>query len=319
MDATRVIAGPGVAPAPGMGYDMTQQAMTTTCPVCSTPNGPAERYCQDCGFMFGSAPGEVEPLPDLSQLPRLMESASGRELALNPGVNSVGRESADVLLMDPTVSRRHAQITLENGHVVVEDLGSTNGSFVGGRRIAPGERATGYDGDSLKFGSVLLTLVVPGGGARPAEEAAAPAAEAVVEDRGEPLGYVSLSDGTEFPLYEGVNTLGRRSGNQIVLADAFASGKHAEIVVQPDGTAELVDTGSTNGSFVAGERLAPNVPVALTEGLTVTLGKTPLTYRSAAPPAPADEALPGTEEEPAYQPAEDSGYEYRPEDAPPAQ
>jgi pSer/pThr/pTyr-binding forkhead associated (FHA) protein len=296
-EATRVMGAPPVA---GMGYEATQQAMTVTCAVCGTPNGPAERYCQDCGFMFGSAPGEVEPLPDLSQLPRLLETATGRELMLNPGANSVGRENADVLLMDPTVSRRHAQVTLENGQVTVEDFGSTNGTQVSGRRLAAGERASAFDGDTVKFGSVALTLAVPGGAARPAD-AAAPAAvaePAPVEDRGEPVAFLSLGDGTEYPLYAGVNSLGRRSSNHIVLADAFASGKHAEITVNEDGTAQLVDVGSTNGSFIAGERLAANAPVALTEGLSVTLGKTALTYRSAAP-APMEDSAP----EPASEPA----------------
>ncbi|HEU4753366.1 MAG TPA: FHA domain-containing protein, partial [Armatimonadota bacterium] len=200
-EATQLIGGPPVA---GMGYEATQQALTTTCPVCGTPNGPAERYCQDCGFMFGSAPGEIEPLPDVSQLPRLVEAATGRELALNPGVNTVGRENVDVLLMDPTVSRRHAQITLENGQLVVEDLGSTNGTQVSGRPVRAGDRASAFDGDTLRFGSVTLTLTLPGGAARPADAAApAPAAAAPAEERGEPVAFVALADGTEYPLYPG--------------------------------------------------------------------------------------------------------------------
>jgi pSer/pThr/pTyr-binding forkhead associated (FHA) protein len=283
-EATRVMDAP--AAPPGMGYgDRTQQAIVTTCPVCSTPNPPTERFCQDCGLMFGSIAGDVEPPPDVSQLPRLVDAASGRELVLNPGANGVGREDADVLLNDPTVSRRHAQITLENGQVTVEDHGSTNGTSVSGRRLAAGERAAAYHGDSLKFGHVLLTLTLPGGEARPADAAvsAVPVVAAPVEDRGAPLARLSLADGTEYPLYEGVNTLGRRSANQIVLVDAFASGKHAEVRVQPDGTAELVDVGSTNGSFFNGERLAPNVPLPLEEGVTFTLGKTPLTFGLALP------------------------------------
>src|SRR5262249_50701248 len=123
--------------------------------------------------------------------------------------------------------------------------------------------------------------------ARPAA-AAAPAAPAIpaappAEERGEPVAYLSLADGTEYLLFEGVNTLGRRSGNQIVLADAFASGRHAEVRCEPGSAPQVVDVGSTNGTFIAGERLAPNEPVTLADGTVVTMGKTPFTFRISAP------------------------------------
>jgi len=274
-DATQVLPSPG-GPM-GMGYgDRTQQAITITCPVCSTPNGPGTAYCQDCGLMFGSAPAEVEPLPDVSQLPRLVDASSGRELVLNSGLNSVGREGTDVLLPDPTVSRRHAQVTVEGGQLIVEDLGSTNGTFVGGRPVRPGERATAFDGDAVRFGSIHLVLALPGGAPRPAD-AAAPAPAVAAEDRGAPVAQLRLANGTEYQLYAGTNTIGRRSSNQIILADAFASGRHAEIDCQADGTVVLTDLGSTNGTFVGGERLAPNTPVTLTEATQFRFAKSDAT------------------------------------------
>jgi hypothetical protein len=171
--------------------------------------------------------------------------------------------------------------------------------------VRAGERVTAYDGDTLKFGSVMLTLTLPGGEARsapPAPAAAAAEPEAAPVDRGEPVGMLVNAEGVEFPLYEGVNTLGRRSGNQIVLPDAFASGQHAEIACQADGTTVLTDLGSTNGSFLAGERLAPQTPVTLTEGAELTLGKTKLTFRTLASaaaeePAAADAAEPEREQQ----------------------
>jgi pSer/pThr/pTyr-binding forkhead associated (FHA) protein len=286
MDATRVMS-PPAAPA-GYAYgDQTQQAITVTCPVCATPNGPGEAYCQDCGMMFGSAAGAIEPLPDVSQLPRLVDAANGRELVLNSGLNTVGRESADVVLPDPTVSRRHAQVTLTEGQLLVEDLGSTNGTFVGGRPIRSGESATAFAGDAIRFGNVNLTLALPGGPARPADAAAqvaAPVAAAPSEDRGEPVATLRLADGIEFSLYEGVNSIGRRSSNNIVLPDAFASGRHAEIECRTDGTATLTDLGSTNGTFVNGERVTPNTPLPLSNGSAFRLAKSEVTFVSAAAP-----------------------------------
>lgn len=63
---------------------------------------------------------------------------------------TIGREDCDVLLPDPEVSRNHARMTMASGRVVVEDLGSRNGTFVNGARI---EGATALsEGDLLVFG-----------------------------------------------------------------------------------------------------------------------------------------------------------------------
>lgn len=47
----------------------------------------------------------------------------------------LGRENATITLADEETSRRHAEIRVAAGVVVIEDLGSTNGTFVNGRRI----------------------------------------------------------------------------------------------------------------------------------------------------------------------------------------
>ncbi len=52
------------------------------------------------------------------------------------GAMIIGREDADITVAgDTEMSRRHARLRVEDGRVLVEDLGSTNGTFVGGRRI----------------------------------------------------------------------------------------------------------------------------------------------------------------------------------------
>src|SRR6476620_11619411 len=68
----------------------------------------------------------------------------------------LGREhgSADLVIDDPGVSRRHARVLTEAGGVVVEDLGSSNGTYVNGERISgPVEVATG---DELQLGATVL-------------------------------------------------------------------------------------------------------------------------------------------------------------------
>ena len=64
---------------------------------------------------------------------------------------TVGREraAADVVLRDPNVSRRHAELTFTGSDWTIEDLNSTNGTLVNNRRIT---RCPLRSGDLLTFG-----------------------------------------------------------------------------------------------------------------------------------------------------------------------
>ncbi len=60
----------------------------------------------------------------------------------------------------------------------------------------------------------------------------------------------------------------------IVLDDPGVSRRHAEVHVV-DGRARVIDLGSTNGTFVDGERVHAGT---LTDGSTITVGRTRITY-----------------------------------------
>lgn len=263
--------------------DATQAAITLTCPVCRTDNRPGERYCLDCGFLLGSPVTEVAEAPEAAPTAHLVAD-DGREYRLAFGANSVGRENADVLLPDATVSRRHARLTLEDGGLWVEDEGSTNGTRVAGDSVPPGERRGAVDGDTLRFGNISLRLVLPAeiggeGGGADAAESAEPAAPP------EPRRAVALliaADGTEYSLWEGRTTLGRRADNDVPLTDdPYISGRHAEFHCDENGCS-VTDMGSTNGSFYAGERLAPHRPRPLAPGDEVRLGQSVFVLQMAA-------------------------------------
>jgi predicted component of type VI protein secretion system len=69
----------------------------------------------------------------------------------------IGRASElDMVLVEDMVSRRHARIACSDAQIVIEDLGSTNGTFVNGEKIA---RATLKEGDRVLIGTSILKVV----------------------------------------------------------------------------------------------------------------------------------------------------------------
>lgn len=67
---------------------------------------------------------------------------------------TIGRlDTNEIPIPDPGLSRHHADINLENGKYVITDLGSTNGTFVNGKRVA---EKTLKDGDKIGVGKVSL-------------------------------------------------------------------------------------------------------------------------------------------------------------------
>ena len=83
-----------------------------------------------------------------------------RQIPMGEGEHVVGRSpDADVWIDATGVSRHHARVTVKGGGSIVEDLGSKNGTFVGGTRlIAPHSLV---DGDQIRFGSVVVTFRSP--------------------------------------------------------------------------------------------------------------------------------------------------------------
>ncbi|WP_146647402.1 DUF4388 domain-containing protein [Labilithrix luteola] len=78
----------------------------------------------------------------------------------------VGRSSdLDMVLVEDMVSRKHARITMQQDQIWIEDLGSTNGTFVNGEKI---KRARLKEGDRVLIGTSILK-VIAGEGGRAAE------------------------------------------------------------------------------------------------------------------------------------------------------
>jgi adenylate cyclase len=77
------------------------------------------------------------------------ELQRGRSLVVGRGVAS------DIAIYDPTISRRHAELTVGADGVQVKDLGSSNGTCINGTRVTAGRLSPN---DSITFGKVLFQL-----------------------------------------------------------------------------------------------------------------------------------------------------------------
>lgn len=88
------------------------------------------------GYSFVAEVTHIPPVPDHAIGPHAWLIVADRRVVLLQGDHVIGRDaSADVPIADPSISRRHARITLAGREAVVEDLGSKNGTRVDGRRL----------------------------------------------------------------------------------------------------------------------------------------------------------------------------------------
>jgi hypothetical protein len=82
----------------------------------------------------------LEPAADLHIIPsKLLLTAGprkGQELRLDRREVTIGRaDNADLVILDEFASTHHAKLVLMNGDWLIQDLNSTNGTFVNGRRV----------------------------------------------------------------------------------------------------------------------------------------------------------------------------------------
>jgi pSer/pThr/pTyr-binding forkhead associated (FHA) protein len=84
-----------------------------------------------------------------------MNSKEVSEIILKKKVSTIGRDTDnDVYLKNPSVSRKHSQITKQGKAFYIEDTGSTNGTFVNGGKV---NWKTGLnDNDKIAVGKYIL-------------------------------------------------------------------------------------------------------------------------------------------------------------------
>jgi S-DNA-T family DNA segregation ATPase FtsK/SpoIIIE len=85
--------------------------------------------------------------------------ASGASYELTPGAHVVGREiDCAIQVADPSLSRHHVVVRVVPDGVVVTDAGSTNGTYVDGRRLGPGEEAVISEASVVRAGRSEMSI-----------------------------------------------------------------------------------------------------------------------------------------------------------------
>ncbi|WP_224245347.1 FHA domain-containing protein [Hyalangium gracile] len=114
---------------------------------------------------------------------------------------TIGRQEGNTIrLTERNVSRRHARLMRLNGHVVVEDLGSSNGTRINGERISG--QSPVKDGDLIQIGDYDLALQSDAAVAAAPRAAARPAPAPAPQDSGDADGHSEPETETEAPVEE---------------------------------------------------------------------------------------------------------------------
>ena len=173
------------------------------------------------------------------------------------------------------LSRRHARIFTEHGAVYLADLDSKNGTSVNGVEVRQ-KPAQLHHGDTISFGSKLSYRVQFVPRAKPRATVARGVTVALTPEHDD-LGLQPI-DIAQFPfLISKADELIARYREEYPHQVNYVSRRHAHIFLK-NGAPFIEDLGSTNGTFVNGERLdAPAVP--LDEGTVVAFGGTHFVYR----------------------------------------
>jgi pSer/pThr/pTyr-binding forkhead associated (FHA) protein len=241
-------------------------------------------------------PGTVASLPAQVLASLIVRGIDGhlREVyPIGPRTTLIGRGKRAgndiVLASDGMVSKRHTAVVYDEGtgRFLVRDEGSTNGTFLNGVRLSPGQARPLEPGDQILLGETTLIF-------RPTEEPsvdrprpAPPRTSSAGSFRApvaveQPLMLVS-ADG-ETHLLASEMTVGRSFTSDLVLVGAGVASQHARLFRKsaPNSGGEerfyVEDLGTPGGTFVNRERIPARFPVALYENDEVAFGDVSLRF-----------------------------------------
>ncbi|MFD9353052.1 FHA domain-containing protein [Streptomyces sp. NPDC060031] len=198
--------------------------------------------------------------------PELVLETDGGSTAMSPArTYHVGRDPlCEICLEDARVSWHHAVLRPDGDHWTLEDENSTNGTWADGHRVH--EWAVGL-GSELRFGSVAdgpRALLVSSPPPAPADARLSSVANpAMTGTFRQPTSIRPLPARTAL-------RIGRAADNDLVIDDLVVSRRHAELRSRADGSYEIADLGSHNGTYLNGSPVEGAARVA--EGDMVGIG-----------------------------------------------
>jgi ABC-type multidrug transport system ATPase subunit/pSer/pThr/pTyr-binding forkhead associated (FHA) protein len=285
-----VLQGPGIAPRHARIAKQNGQLVYFDAGAgASMANGAPIAPNQPVPFDFRTqfVVGQGIPVPLSHPAIVLMTMARGT-VSAPPGHLVIGREaaSASLVIANSAVSANHATVMMDR--MMVQDAGSTSGTYVAGQRIPPNTPTPLDPNGVVAFGPIpvpvsllgQLARAFAGGGAPAVAAGPAPGTSAAMQGPpGEPttrpkhrtvIGELKLDQ-----LQGAIITIGRTPDNQIVVPHPQVSARHAQITNQ-GGQLSLEDLGSGNGTFVRGQRLAKGQRVPIANGEKVYIGPMPV-------------------------------------------
>src|SRR5689334_10048495 len=233
--------------------------------------------------------GTEKPLS--ASAPPLAVRAQGSDRTLPAGPSyTIGRDpKSDIVVDEDRVSWQHAVLKLDRGSWVLEDTGSTNGTFVGSQKVqkiildgettvrlghpADGPELTCSTGAPARPATVLASRPVMPASGRVGSDGPAVAADRPAMTGGGMSTASHREPSVIRRLPTKVLRIGRAPDNDIVISDLSVSRNHAELRRTASGY-QIVDLDSHNGTFVNGQQIGS---APLTEGDIVGIG--PSTFR----------------------------------------
>lgn len=220
----------------------------------------------------------------------------GEKIPLSSSPMTIGRiKPADAVIELDSISRNHARISRVGSGYSVEDLGSSNGTFINGERVQQGAPRSVTNGDIISLGAdvelrMTVVLAVDGGIATMIEGAASSnntamfgkaetSNKTVLMDKNAlskpaaPPQLVVNESGQEAKIYTLTTSrvrIGRQADNDIVLTNRFVSRSHAELEKR-GGDYYLVPSSTISNSLLLDGQPVME-PVRLRHGAKIRIG-----------------------------------------------
>ena len=203
------------------------------------------------------------------------------EIVIDDCLFAVGRHEAPFASLDPALteklSRRHARIFEQDGVVYLADLGSLNGTSVGGQPVGK-EPVSVHRGDEICFAGLCYQAeIVDVTATRGEPGPASPPVRLILWPENPQLSLEPIVV-TEFPfLINKASDVFARYKEQLPAEVSYISRRHAHIFLR-NNQLYIEDLGSTNGTYLDGVRLEEHARL-LHDGKRVAFGGDQFAYR----------------------------------------